>query len=93
MTPIPEQMDDKILAGTDHDLLIRLHERIISLQSQLQTYMLANQDYGKRIDALEQFKASYAGTQSVNLRNNTILTTVLSGVIVGVLVYFFTHTN
>jgi hypothetical protein len=89
--PLQDEIEDQRRPTDDHDLLIRLHERIIALASTVQSFIINFNYYGKRIETLEQFKANQSGIQTTNIRNAAIITTIISSVISGVLVYFFTH--
>lgn len=70
------------LPQSDHDLLIRVHERVMSLQQMLQ--VKTNEDAGreKRIEDLEKWRANMAGRLSVIASFSGALSGVVTALIV-----------
>lgn len=96
---INEEVDDLRRPDNDHDLLVRLHERLMALTQQMQSFInstannytelksVINQ-LGVRIDALERQGAVNNGEKSVNTWIRTAVTAMFTGIVVGVTLYF-----
>lgn len=97
--PIQDEVEDLRRPADDHDLLIRLHERVIALGQQIQAFInttAANytelkQSIGGltlRIEKLEQQGAQNSGEKRGTDWVRTALTSVVVGITVGITLYF-----
>ena len=96
--PIQDEVDDLKRSDNDHDLLIRLHERIIALGSTITSFIQATQNQNQqmnikidgcvsRIESLERVNAGGQGEKSVYGWLRTALTSIIVGLVVGIILY------
>ena len=96
--PIQDEAEDLKRPTDDHDLLIRLHERIIALGQTITTFIQTTQNQAQqmniridsiaiRLESLEKYNAGGQGEKQVYGWLRTALTSIIVGVIVGSILY------
>jgi hypothetical protein len=88
MTPLEDEADDLKRPNNDHDLLIRLHERIIALQQQIQAFIQSQSGLIVRVEKLEAAQASLSGEKTIYIWVRNFFSSIVGGIIVGAVLYF-----
>ena len=74
---IQDEAEERLRPTDDHDLLIRVHERVTSIQQQLSTdktqQALKDQERDRRIEALELWRSNLTGRFTVIVAASTLV--------------------
>lgn len=81
--------EDNQFPATDHDTLIRVHERLISLQEQIASYERGqsslHNSIESRIKAIEQWKANLNGRFTVIATFSAFAGSILGAILINIL--------
>jgi hypothetical protein len=78
---IHDELEDRIPAN-DHDLLIRVHERVTSIQSQIISYSENYKTLSKRVEDIERWKDNLMGKFSVIVVVASLIGGILSQIVI-----------
>lgn len=87
---------------SDHDLLIRLDEKVTTIARKQDEQHLSNAQlltsisermtqFEKRLEDLELWRATQRGVQVIMLRTASVISSVIGSVVAALIVYFFTQ--
>jgi CII-binding regulator of phage lambda lysogenization HflD len=88
---IQDEAEDRILPKDDHDLLVRIHERLIALKDNLRDSEQKVQNLSDRVGLLERWQQNQDGRQQAMIRQSATVSSIISTVVSALIVYFLTH--